>query len=111
MQSVTHPRNKGAFTDIYAVRQVIQDEKRAYEITDDIIRYRDGISPQNKTYSGIFSELLGYTDNIMKKEQTIALFTKASKTPISHGCPSSTKELSQTARMIRDVMHKKNNCN
>lgn len=110
-RSVTHPRNKGAFTDTYAARQIIQDEKRAYEITDDIIRYRDGISSKNKTYSGIFSEFLGYTDNIMRKEQMTALFTKASKTPIPHGCPSPTKELDGTTRMIRNIMHKKNNYN
>lgn len=110
-RSVTHPRNKGAFTDIYAARQIIQDEKRTYQITDDIIHYRDGISSKNKTYSGIFSEFLGYMDDIMRKEQTTALFTKASKTPISHGCPSSTKELSNTAKMFRNIMHKKNNYN
>ena len=107
-RSVIHPRNKGAFTDIYGARQVIQDEKRAYEITDDIIRYRDGISSGNKTYAGIFSELLGYTDEILKKEQIPALFTKASKSTITHGCPSSTKKLSTTARMFRDIMNRKN---
>ena len=46
----------------------------------------------------------------MKKDQTRALFTKASKTQISHGCPSPTKELSQTARIIRDILQRKNNC-
>lgn len=107
-RSVTHPRNKGAFTDIYGARQVIQDEKRAYEITDDIIRYRDGISSENKTYAGVFSELLGYTNEILKLEQIPALFTKASKSIITHGCPSSTKELSTTARMFRDIMNRKN---
>lgn len=107
-RSVTHPRNKGAFTDIYGARQVILDEKRAYEITDDIIRYRDGISSENKTGAGIFSELLGYTNEILKKEQKLALFTKASKSTITHGCPSSTKELSTTARMFRDIMNRKN---
>ena len=106
-RSTTHPRNKGAFTDIYSSRQVIQDEKRAYEITDDIIHYRDGISSDQKTYAGVFSELLGYTNEILKREQKLALFTKTSKSTITHGCPSSTKELSTTARMIRDIMNKK----
>jgi len=108
-RSTINPRNKGAFTDIYSSRQVIQDERRAYGITDDIIHYRDNISAQNKTYAGVFSELLGYTDYILKKEQIPALFMRASKSTVTHGCPSPTKELSTTAKMIRDIMNNKKN--
>lgn len=106
-RNATNPKNKGAFQDIFSARQIIQDEKRAYDITDEIIRYSQGIPSGNKTYAGVFSELLGLTDDILKREQITSLLTKASPKTISQGCPSSTKELSENYRLVRDIMRRK----
>lgn len=100
-RNVVHPKNKGAFLDIASARQIIQDEARAYGITDRILHYQSGNSGGTMTCSGVFSELLNYADDVLKQEQKSALLTKSSKTPINHSCPSSTHELNIVEKILK----------
>ncbi len=90
-RNVVHPKNQKAFISIAKTKNIIQDEARAYGITDKILRYESGATTM--TPSGFFSEMLKYTDEILKQEQKLALFTKSSKKTITHSCPSTTSEL------------------
>lgn len=100
-RNVIHPQNKGSFKDLLSSRQIIQDEARAYGISDRILRYATGETNTPMTHSGVFSEFLNYTDEIMKQEQKVALFTKSSKEMINHSCPAPTHELSIFEKAIK----------
>lgn len=105
-RNIIHPKNKGAFGDIVTTRQVIQDEARAYAVTDRILRYKSN-EAENITQAGIFSELLNYTDDILKQEQKISILTRQSKNFIEHGCPKPTHELSSIERLIRNKVRER----
>lgn len=101
-RNVVHHKNKGAFREIAGARQIIQDESRAYGITDRVLHYQLGNSEAPMTASGVFSEFLNYADDVLKQEQKLSLLTKTSKTPIKRSCPSSTYELNIIEKILRN---------
>ena len=92
-RNVIHPKNEGSLKDITKARQIIQDEARAYGITDRVLQYQTGMSKNSITPAGVYSEFLNYADDILRQEQKLALFTKTSSKTVHRGCPSGTHEL------------------
>lgn len=86
-----HPKKKDQWANLQIVKATIDDEVRAYKVSDEVLRYASGSS--DATWQGVMSEILSQTSKVLDDEIDLAwdvMKKRIGKPKIKTGLPTTS---------------------
>lgn len=99
-----NPKNKTSFADLLLSKTTLDDEARAYGVSDAVNRY---ISGKNEiTWEGLTSEIYKRTSKILKGDMAKSLETlgNTNKTEVTKEIKTGLPKTSYTGKKARDIL-------
>ena len=100
-----NPKNKTSFADLLLSKTTLDDEARAYGVSDAVNRY---ISGKNEiTWEGLTSEIYKRASKVLKGDMAKSLETlgNTNKTEVTKEIKTGLPKTSYTGKKARDILH------